>query len=88
MMCMRQRVGENVLPDRIQNGKKSALIRVLKHIECSSKRSVFCFLKKIFVSIYTIVSEYAKTDTKRNVWFDTNKRKKVVWEQPRKTRDK
>ena len=34
----------DVLPDRIQNGKKSALIRVLKHIECSSKKSVVVFI--------------------------------------------
>ena len=43
-VCVRQRGGKkkvnDVLPDRIQNGKKSALIRVLKHIECSSKKSV------------------------------------------------
>ena len=70
MMCMRQRVGENVLPYRIQNGKKSALIRVLKHIECSSKRSVFCFFKKIddFIEIYSIfvVPEYRNKGVAKN----------------------
>ena len=40
----RKKKESDVLPDRIQNGKKSALIRVLKHIECSSKKSVVVFI--------------------------------------------